>query len=416
MTETPHKNGRLLIYAPVSVYGTPQGWFIEKQAANGLRLWAENFDHVTVMMPHQDGPPPVGWIPAENIGPNLAQLNIVPLPTAWVLSRFAKVYRRTRDTIRQEIRNADYLSFAIGGLVGDWGAVACLQAHSMNRRFGVWTDRVESEVVRVESLSEAGSFKSRIKKRIIHRPMAMLERYVIKRATIGLFHGQQTYDAYAPFCKNPNIVHDIHVKRDAHITDDAFNAKIASAKSDPLHIVYAGRATAMKGPLDWASALQELSAAGIEFEAHWLGEGPMLAELRAKLEAGGIIDRVTLHGFVDDPAQVTARLQAAHIFLFCHTTPESPRCLIESLIAGTPIIGYEGSYAADLISKAGGGHLVPIGDIDGLGKRLVHLANNRDQLVALNKRAREDGKPFDDETVFAHRSEVIKRFLGRQQE
>ncbi len=102
MTETPQNNGRLLIYAPVSIYGTPEGWFIEKQAANGLRLWAENFDHVTVMMPHQDGPAPVGWIPAANIGPNLARVNIVPLPTAWVLSRFAKVYYSTRDTIRQE--------------------------------------------------------------------------------------------------------------------------------------------------------------------------------------------------------------------------------------------------------------------------------------------------------------------------
>ncbi len=416
MTETPQNNGRLLIYAPVSIYGTPEGWFIEKQAANGLRLWAENFDHVTVMMPHQDGPAPVGWIPAANIGPNLARVNIVPLPTAWVLSRFAKVYYSTRDTIRQEIQGADYLSFAIGGLVGDWGAVACLQAHAMGRRFAVWTDRVESEVVRVESLSQAGSFKSRIKKRVIHRPMAMLERYVIKRATIGLFHGQQTYDAYAPFSKKPVIVHDIHVNRDAHITDDAFSAKIASAQSDPLNIVYVGRATAMKGPLHWASALKELSVAGIDFKAHWLGDGPMLADLRAQLEADGLMDRVTLHGFVDDPAQVTARLQAAHIFLFCHTTPESPRCLIESLIAGTPIIGYDGSYAADLIRNAGGGHLVPIGDIEGLGKRLVQLSNDRDQLVELNKRAREDGRPFDDETVFAHRSEVIKRFLSRQQE
>ncbi|WP_342069649.1 glycosyltransferase [Yoonia algicola] len=413
MTETSEKNGRLLIYAPVSVYGTPEGWLVDKQAANGLRLWAENFAHVTVMMPHQDGPPPAGWVPAETIGQNLTRVSIVALPTAWVLPRFARVYRKTRNTIRQEIARADYMSFAIGGLVGDWGAVACLQAHAVGRRFAVWTDRVESEVVRVESLSGAGSFKSRIKKRVIHRPMAMLERFVIKRATIGLFHGQQTYDAYAPFCKNPNIVHDIHVKRDAHISDDAFNAKIASARIDPLHIVYAGRATAMKGPLHWASALKKLSAAGFDFEAHWLGDGPMLAELRAQLEADGLMDRVTLHGFVDDPVQVTARLQAAHIFLFCHTTPESPRCLIESLIAGTPIIGYDGSYAADLISNAGGGQLVPVGDIDALGKCLIQLATERGQLETLTRCAREDGKPFDDETVFAHRSEVIKQFLGR---
>ena len=411
MTNPTGKKGRLLIYAPVPLYSDGDQWFVEKQAANGLRLWAENFDHVTVMMPVEEGAPPSGWVPAENVGPNLERIDIIPLPTAWVLPKFLRAYRQTRATIRDQIARADYLSFAIGGLVGDWGAVACLQAHAMGRRFGVWTDRVESEVTRVGSTK--GPLKSRLKKRFVHRPMAMLEKFVIRRSTVGLFHGQQTYDAYAPYSGNPKIVHDIHVSRDAHVSDDAFEAKIASAKSDPLHIVYVGRAAAMKGPLDWAAALQRLAEAEVPFEAHWLGDGPMLEDLKAQLERDGLSDNVTLHGFVNDPAVVTARLKAAHIFLFCHTTPESPRCLIESLIAGTPIVGYEGSYATDLIGKAGGGHLVPIGDTNQLSRCLIEMATDRNQLTRLTLAAREDGKPFDDETVFAHRSDLIKQFLGR---
>ena len=39
--------------------------------------------------------------------------------------------------------------------------------------------------------------------------MAMLERAVIRRATLGLFHGRETYDAYAPHCRAPHVVHDI---------------------------------------------------------------------------------------------------------------------------------------------------------------------------------------------------------------
>jgi glycosyltransferase involved in cell wall biosynthesis len=413
MTGSSVKDGRLLIYAPVPVYSSPEGWFLERQAANGLRLWAEHFDHVTVMMPHEDGPPPTGWILAEGVGPNLERMKIVPLPAAWVLPKFIQVYRKTRNTIRQEIGRADYLSFAIGGLVGDWGAVSCLQAHAMGRRFGAWTDAVESEIVRVESGSGSGSLKSRIKKRVIYRPMSILERFVIKRSTVGLFHGQQTYDAYAPYCSNPNIVHDIHVSRDSHITDEAFKLKIASAKSDPLHVVYAGRAISIKGPLQWASALKKLSSKGVPFEAHWLGDGLMLEELRAQIEADGLANNITLHGYIDDQVAVAARLQAAHVFLFCHTTPESPRCLIESLIAGTPIVGYDGSYASDLIGKAGGGLLAPIGDTDALGRFLISLATDRDKLIGLIRNAREDGKPFDDEAVFAHRSELIKQFLGR---
>lgn len=404
------EKGRLLIYAPVPLYGTPDNWMIEAQAANGLRLWAENFDHVTIMMPHLDGPAPTGWIPAEKVGPNIARVRVVALPSAWVLPKFAKVYRSTRDIIQAEIARAEYLSFAIGGLIGDWGAVACLQAHKMGRPYGVWTDRVESQVTRSDA--RTGPLKSRIKKSVIHRPMAILERWVIRRATVGLFHGQQTFDAYARYCRNPQIVHDIHVSRDAHISDRAFEAKLKSATSDPLKIVYAGRANAMKGPLDWAAALRKLAQKGIDFEARWLGDGPQLDDLRKQLQADGLSDRVTLHGFVNDPAQVAAHMQAAHIFLFCHKTAESPRCLIESLIAATPIVGYEGSYAADLISQNGGGHLVAMNDTDALGDALFKLANDRAHLGQLIQNARKDGAPFDDESVFAHRSELIKRYLG----
>ena len=280
----------------------------------------------------------------------------------------------------------------------------------MGRRYAAWTDRVESQVVRTEARS--GSLKSRIKKHVIHRPMAILERWVIRRSTLGLFHGQQTFDAYAPYSRNPQIVHDIHVARDAHISDQAFATKRESAQSGPLRIIYAGRASEMKGPIDWATALHVLSAAGLPFSADWLGDGPQLDDLRQKLQQDGMQDSVTLHGFVNDAAAVANRMQSAHVFLFCHKTPESPRCLIESLIAGTPIIGYDGSYAADLIRQHGGGHLVPVGDTAALGQTLIDIASNRDRLTNLIDNARKDGAPFDDESVFQHRSELIKRYLG----
>ena len=45
-------DGTLLIYAPVPLYRAADGgWLVEAQACNGLRLWAENFARVIVMMP-----------------------------------------------------------------------------------------------------------------------------------------------------------------------------------------------------------------------------------------------------------------------------------------------------------------------------------------------------------------------------
>jgi glycosyltransferase involved in cell wall biosynthesis len=97
--------------------------------------------------------------------------------------------------------------------------------------------------------------------------------------------------------------------------------------------------------------------------------------------------------------------------LFTHITPESPRCLIEALISGAPIIGYQSDYAEDLIKDMGGGEFVPIGQWERLGDLLVTLSSDRHQLARLIQQAGENGKRFNSEVVFRERSELIKAHL-----
>lgn len=323
--------------------------------------------------------------------------------------QFAKHYSATRQVIRNEIENADYLSFSIGGLFGDWGSVACYQAFCMNRPYAVWTDRVESEVVR--RTSNSGSWRNRVRARLTHRPMAQLERYLIRRAELGLFHGKETFDTYAPYCSNPHIVHDIHIKKDDHIKPSLVDEKVASTETGPLKIIYVGRADAMKGGLDWVEVLSRLAQEGVQFQATWIGDGDDLLQMEKKAVEYGLDDRVSFPGFLSNRSDVLGELQKADVFMFCPKTPESPRCLIEALISGTPIIGYDGAFARDLISKNGGGRLVELNDVDGLSNVTCDLHRNRNELAALIRNAASDGADFDDEHVFEHRSELIRRYL-----
>ena len=162
----------------------------------------------------------------------MERIEVVPLPQAYRPDRFIARLPAARRQLRALIERADYLSFAIGGLFGDWGAVACVEAHRLGRPYAVWTDRVESEVVRRSAAS--GPLRSRLRARLTHRPMAWLERAVIGRATLGLFHGRETFDAYAPFCRAPEMVHDIHIKADDHIPPADLAAKVAAAAAGPL--------------------------------------------------------------------------------------------------------------------------------------------------------------------------------------
>ncbi len=403
------KEKSLLIYAPVPLYQREDILLLEDQATNGLRLWSKHFESVSVIMPLATGPAPDNWQPLEGVEKSFSNVNLIPVPMAYRPDRFAKHFRRTRDVIRKEIDHADYLSFSIGGLFGDWGSVACYEAHRKGRKYAVWTDRVESQVVR--QAMHSGPFRRRLQSRLYHRPMAYLERFLIKRATLGLFHGRETYETYAPFCSNPQIVHDIHIKASEHISSEDLTQKTRRVLQSRLKIIYVGRAVPMKGGMDWVSVLGGLSRLGVQFQATWLGDGPDLPAMQRYVSDNGLEESVSLAGFIKDRAQVLEVLRAADIFLFCHKTPESPRCLIEALVSGVPIVGYRGAFAQDLIYKNQGGYLVAPDDTAALIAKIYELDHDRETLGSLIFKAAQDGSAFDDETVFEHRSELIQKYL-----
>lgn len=399
----------LMIYAPVPLFQGPSGFLLEDQACNGLRLWAENFERVIGLYPVDPGQPPQSWCPIERVGPALQRVDLVPLPMAYRPDQFARHYRKTRDLIRKKIAQADYLSFSIGGLFGDWGSVACYQAHRMGRPYAVWTDRVESEVVR--RTAHTGRWRRRMLAHLSHRPMAHLERFLIRRAELGLFHGRETFDTYAPYCSNPQMVHDIHIKKSEHISPEQVAAKAEQAQSGPLQIAYVGRADPMKGGFDWVDVLSGLNQSGISFQATWFGEGTDLEGMKARVTERGLADSVSFPGFLRDRGAVLEALRKADLFLFCHKSPESPRCLIEALVSGTPIVGYDGAFARDLISQHKAGRLVPLNDVAALEGAVRDLNSDRAALGRMIADAARDGADFDDEHVFKHRSDVIRQFL-----
>lgn len=401
----------LLIYAPVPLHRRDGVLCLEDQACDGLRLWLEHFDRLILLIPESDRPAPPSWVPLAQVGPGLERIDLVTLPEAWRPDRFLRALPRALPRIRAAIDRADWLGFSIGGLVGDWGSVAAWAAHRMGKPYYIWTDRVESEVIR--RTLHTLPLRRRLKTRAELPLMRRAERALIRRAALGLFHGRETFDTYAPFCRNAHVVHDIHLKPADRIDAQALAAKVAAAGEGPLRIVYAGRAEPMKGAQDWVGVLERLAAQGVDFTATWLGDGPERAAMAARVAAGPLAGRVTLPGFLADRAGLLAALRAAHLLLFCHLTPESPRILIEALISATPIIGYDSAFPADLIARHGGGMLVPVGAQDALAEALAGLDRDRPRLADLIARAAQDAEGFDGPTVFAHRAALIRAQLPR---
>ncbi|MEM8664459.1 MAG: glycosyltransferase, partial [Pseudomonadota bacterium] len=335
-------------------------------------------------------------------------IEVVELPDGYHLSTFLKQRKRVSAQLLSLMQASTYNLFPIGGWIGDWGVTAALTAQSHGIPHAIWFDRVESQVVLG---STDDSLTGKLKAQIRSKVMSFNERRLLRRADLALLHGRTVFERFAPVSKNPHLVEDIHLTEADHISDDALESKLTTAADGAFRIVYAGRATAMKGPLDWVDVIAGLASRGIDVRAEWLGDGDELAAMKQLASERGIEDRIDFKGFVSDRSTVLQSLRNAHCLLFCHLTDESPRILIEALHSGTPLIGYQDPFARSLVEEQAAGHLVARGDKAALTDTLTALAQDRQKLQGLIERAAQSALHLTREQVFRHRSEIVKSEL-----
>jgi glycosyltransferase involved in cell wall biosynthesis len=208
-------------------------------------------------------------------------------------------------------------------------------------------------------------------------------------------------------------IHDIHSEslESSRPEAAAMEASFTRSSDQKLQIFYAGRMAPEKAPFDWLKVLSRLKSMGVAFEATWAGDGPLRDRFVRMCEEEALAEQLSAPGFISDRATVGRLYRNADLFLFTHITPESPRCLLEALRFGVPIVGYDSAFAADLITGNGGGRLVSRSDWAGLADAVAGIAKDSDLLVHLKLAAFEDGKRFTSQAVFAERSRLIKEYL-----
>ena len=145
---SPHDG--LLLVLPVPFKESESGLLCEEQATNGIDQWAEHFAHVTVIAPVLRGDLPrnetIRWRDPATLR-NRDKVELVALPMAYTLHTFASSFARGRRILLEHITSHRYLSFAIGGLIGDWAALGARLALSVGRSYSIHTDRVEHQVL-----------------------------------------------------------------------------------------------------------------------------------------------------------------------------------------------------------------------------------------------------------------------------
>ena len=411
-SENPSIPGDLLLDVGVPFRIDDGTVLVEAQAHNGLLRWLENFPRITLcapVLPQGHDEHSMRWTAVDDLLAD-GRLSVATFPWGYDLKAHLKHAGAVRRRLRELIPRHRYLCFSNLGWLGAWGRIGAEEAYKSGRPYAIWLDWVLHEM---PQRLDANPLK-RAWHRMQHRMLARTSIRDVRRCSLGLFHGRTVFEAYAALCKTPRVVHDIHLGPGDIISVEALEKRL-QRRPGPLRIIYVGRVDEMKGPWHWLDVLQNVitqTRGGVEIRAEWLGDGALLHDLRAAVSERGLASSISFPGAEMDRSKVLGRLRDADLFLFCHLTPESPRCLIEALMSGLPILGFHSAYAADLLDGRAGGVLTPLNDKAALTRAILDCVEFPARVPEMALSAREAGSLFSDVAVFRHRSDLIKEFLG----
>jgi glycosyltransferase involved in cell wall biosynthesis len=403
--------GRLLFVLPSVLSKTKWGLEIDYDMAEGIRLYLKNFDEVRVASPVTTDFQDSGLRRTVRVDdlPYQKRLKFFPLPNGYKPADFLYFRSKVRSILKAEIEKADFLIFSPHTLIGDWPTIGIQEAVKLKRSYVI-----EADVV-YESVAMSGrrpGWKQQVQSRIINPLFQRVHRFCLRNSNLALFQGQDVFDAYAPFCRNPHKVYHLSISREDLIPETELQAKLASVGNRPLKVCYAGRAIDMKGPFDWLNALSEAIHSGERIEASWLGDGSLLNDMRDKAIELGIADHVKFAGYIGGREAVLKTLRDSDVLLFTHKTRESARIFAEALVSACPIVGYGTSYPEELVHEHGGGLFAPVGDWKALANYLTTLASDPEALRDLITRSGQSGRLYDRDTAMQRRIDLIKQHMG----
>ncbi len=116
------------------------------------------------------------------------------------------------------------------------------------------------------------------------------------------------------------------------------------------------------------------------------GEGPLEAELRARVEQLGLGRRFRLLGHRDDIPRVLAALD---MFVLPSLWEGLPYALIEAMAVGVPVVGTQICGVADVIEPRKTGWLTPPADAEGLAGTILAALNREGLSATMAQSARE---------------------------
>jgi colanic acid/amylovoran biosynthesis glycosyltransferase len=168
--------------------------------------------------------------------------------------------------------------------------------------------------------------------------------------------------------------------------DGAFLGVESTPVPEPPRLVCVARLSPEKGVDVLVDAMVLLARAGRWAELVVMGDGPLRAQLSARLEAAAIGDRVRLLGWADG-ATVRREILAARALVVPSLGEGLPVVIMEALALGRPVVATAVGAIAELVETGVTGWLVPPGSPPALARALTEVLDARtERLTQMGER------------------------------
>jgi glycosyltransferase involved in cell wall biosynthesis len=168
--------------------------------------------------------------------------------------------------------------------------------------------------------------------------------------------------------------------------------------------------TPNKRHADSIAALLRLGRTDIHLA--FAGNGMLELELRKRVSEAGLQDRVHFLGFRRDIPEL---LSAADALVHPTEREGLPKCVLEAMSVGTPVIATNIRGNADLLGD-GRGLLYPLGDTSALAACIVRVIEDKAAVAEMTARASEHVKNYKLERVLASHERIYEMAMNGVQD
>lgn len=182
---------------------------------------------------------------------------------------------------------------------------------------------------------------------------------------------------------------------------------------ESFHLGYVGQIIPRKGIRDLLQAFNALWQHLPHVRLSLVGDGAQRAEMEAFAATLPAAAHIEFLGFRSDRLELVRSFDA---FALTSSLEGIPRCLMEAMAIGTPVVAYDIPGVDQLIRHEQTGLLAPLGDWQALAEQLQRLAHD----ATLAQQLAQQGRALVDQRFSAQRmateyDQLFRRLLGQEE-